>query len=138
MNKRGATILTESVIFILLNLLFFSILILFLYNKATGAALLEESYAKQIALLIDSAKPNMVIFLNMENAFIEAEKEKIDFKEIVYISEGSNRIVVKLGDGNRKGYVYSFFNNVNIKNYYPDTTKEGERGYIFLIGDYNE
>ena len=64
-NKRGE-ILVENVIFIVLNLIFLTILILFLFSKMGSAAVLEEKYAKQIALIIDSSKPRMEIHLNME------------------------------------------------------------------------
>ena len=63
-GKKGA-ILMENVIFIILNILFITILILFLLRQGQGAVLLEQSYAKQIALLIDSAKPEMTIILDM-------------------------------------------------------------------------
>ena len=59
--KKKGSILTGNIIFILLNLLFLSILILFLIKQGEGAIVLEESYAKQIALLIDSAKTESVI-----------------------------------------------------------------------------
>ena len=67
LNKK-ANILTENIIFIVLNLLFITILILFLFSKMGSAAVLEEKYAKQIALIIDSAKPFTEISLNMEDA----------------------------------------------------------------------
>ena len=63
-NKRG-TILVENVVFIILNLLFLSIVILFLFKQGGGAILMEQSYAKNIALLIDSSKPVMELKLNM-------------------------------------------------------------------------
>ncbi|GAJ02310.1 unnamed protein product [marine sediment metagenome] len=53
MKKRG-TILAENIIFITLNILFLVILILFIWKQGAGAIVLEQSYAKQIALLVDS------------------------------------------------------------------------------------
>ena len=71
MKKRGQ-ILAENVIFIVLNLIFLAILVLFIYSKSGSEAILEEKYAKQIALIIDSAKPGMNISLNMEDAYKKA------------------------------------------------------------------
>src|SRR3989338_11032712 len=92
-NKKGE-ILVENVIFIVLNIIFISILIFFLFKQGSGAVLLEQTYSKQIALMIDSAKPAMEIKLNMEKAKEVAEKNKIDFKDAVSIT--GNVVNVKL------------------------------------------
>ena len=92
-NKRG-NILTENIIFIVLNLVFIVILMLFLFSKTGSASLLEEKYAKQIALAIDAAEPAMTIHLNMEDAIDAAEKENLDLGEIIKIND--NVITVKL------------------------------------------
>ena len=123
MKKKG-NILTENVIFIVLNLLFLVILILFLVSRMGDAAVLEEKYAKQIALIIDSAKPQMNISLNMKDAVEKAEDENWEGK-IVSIQD--NIVTVKLKDG--KGYSYSFFNDVDVKAY-PDATN---KNYIITI-----
>ena len=57
-DKRGKmTFLTGVVMFIILNVVFFTVLFLFLGIKGTGSGIYEQIYAKQIALLIDQAKP---------------------------------------------------------------------------------
>ena len=108
-NKSG-TILIENVIFIVLNILFLVILILFLYRQGNGAIVLEQSYAKSIALLIDSAKPITEMKLNMDDAFILAQKNGVKPEDIVKIT--GNIVTVKLSD--KGGYEYSFFNNVDV------------------------
>ena len=62
-NSNKANILTQNIIFIVLNLVFLSILVVFLFSKMGSAAILEEKYAKQIALILDSAEPGMIISL---------------------------------------------------------------------------
>jgi len=126
-SKRG-TILAENIIFIVLNLIFLTILIIFLFSKMGDAAVLEERYAKQIALIIDSAKPVMEIHLNMEDAIKEASKEKWE-GDIVTIQE--NIVKVKLRE--KGGYSYSFFNDVDVTAY-PDINGEG---YILTINEKN-
>jgi hypothetical protein len=128
-NRRG-TILVENVIFIVLNILFITILVLFVFRQGNGAVVLEESYAKNIALLIDSAKPVMEIKLNMENAMELAEKNGINREDIVSIN--GNLVTVKLSE--KSGYQYSFFNNVDA-NAYPDIYPE--KNYIIRINGYN-
>jgi hypothetical protein len=129
-NKKG-TILFENVIFIVLNILFLTILILFLYKQGNGAIVLEQSYAKNIALLIDSAKPITEIKFNMEDAFKLAEKNGVAREEIVNITE--NIVIVKLST--KGGYQYSFFNDVEATAY-PDIPSENN--YIIKINRYNQ
>ena len=126
MKKRGkrASILTENMVFMLLNLAFIIILILFIAKQGAGAIVLEQSYAKQIALLIDYSKPVMVIKLDMGEA-MEVAKENgiIDPLEIVKINE--NIVTVKLSE--KGGYSYAFFNDVEVV-----PRVEGEM-YVFTI-----
>lgn len=126
MKNKKANIITENIIFIILNLIFLSILVLFVFSKAGSAAVLEEKYAKQIALTIDAAKPLMVITLNMEDAFKKMDKNwKQD--DVVVIKE--NTVTVRLRE--KGGYSYSFFNAV-----YVDTFPDKKGGYVIRITDY--
>jgi hypothetical protein len=122
--KKKANIITENIIFIILNLIFLSILILFVFSKAGSVAVLEEKYAKQIALTIDAAKPLMVITLKMEDVIEKAKKENFDLDDIVMIND--NVVTVKLHE--KGGYSYSFFNDAKV-DAFPD--KEG--GYVIRV-----
>lgn len=115
MKKRG-TILIENIIFIILNLLFLSVLALFLIKQGSGVVMLEESYAKQIALLVNAAEPGMTLKINMDKAKKISDKNGIDFKEVLEINE--NTVVIKLSQ--ESGYSYAFFNNVDVGKPYPD------------------
>jgi hypothetical protein len=129
-NKKG-TLLVENVVFIILNLMFLAILILFLAKQGSGAILLEQSYAKNIALLIDSSKPVMELMLDMEKGMQVAEKKGVNFDDVVDIT--GNVVRVKLSE--KGGYEYSFFNHVDATAY-PDTTAPGY--YIIKINGYKE
>lgn len=109
-SKKGTTILAENLIFIILNVLFLVILILFVTRQSSSAAIVEENYAKQIALLIDSAKPGMILKLNMEEPMQIAEKNGIAFEDIV--KKEGNFIILRLDENS--GHSYSFFNDVDI------------------------
>lgn len=112
MKKRG-TILVENVIFIVLNLVFLSIIVLFLYSKMSDAAILEEKYAKKIALAIDAAKPGMKLTFNLHEIVDKAKDENYKGK---VVSINGNIVTVQLNEG--QGYSYSFFNDVSLtKNY---------------------
>ncbi len=127
-NKK-AGILIENVMFIILNLVFLSLLMAFLLMQGSGIIVLEQSYAKQIALMIDSARPGETIFLNMDDAFKKAEKNLGD-NRIVQIKD--NIVTVKLSE--KSGYSYSFFNTPP-NSYYAVSIQDAEhltsKGYFF-------
>jgi hypothetical protein len=131
MKKRGQ-ILAENVIFIILNLLFLTILLLFIHSKTGGEFLLEEKYAKQIALMIDSSKPKTTIYLNMEDAIEKAKGNGIDPREIVKI-QGSV-VTVKLREKGQ--YSYSFFNNVKVSSNLDTSNPKEPKEYVFIISEY--
>jgi hypothetical protein len=127
-GKRGLEILQQNIIFLVLNLFFLGILIVFLSSRMGNSAVYEETYAKQIALVLDSAKPGMIIHINMEDGIDIAKKELGEDKlgEIVSIKE--NVVTVKLKE--KGGYSYSFFNNIKV-NSYIDVTNNKE--FVFVI-----
>jgi ABC-type glycerol-3-phosphate transport system permease component len=132
-NSRGITLLLENIVFIILNLVFIAIIIVFLITKSNSASILEEKYSKEIALMLDSARPGMQITINMAEAVDAAEnnlgKGKVN-SSIVSI----NNNVVTVNLGTQKGYSYSFFNNVKFASKpYLDNNKN----YVFFIGGYN-
>lgn len=133
MNKRGITLLLENIIFIILNLIFIAILITFLVSKSGSASVLEEKYAKEIALVLDASQPGMMITLNMADAISTAQdnfgKNNVTDNIVTF---SNNVVTVKLGTP--KGYSYSFFNNITITSHYLDKTNNQ---YIFFIGNYN-
>ncbi len=129
-EKRG-NILTEDIIFIVLNLIFFVIIILFISSKMSTAAILEEKYSKQIALLIDSAEPGMRIEIDMSEG-IEKLENNWDKDKIVNLNE--NIVTIKLKE--EGGYSYSFFNNVEISDLSHFDEKENK--FILIIDRYYE
>ena len=102
---------------------------LFLFRQGNGAIVLEQSYAKNIALLIDSAKPVTEIVLNMKEGFVLAEKNGFHREDVVKIN--GNIITIRLSE--KGGYEYSFFNNADVTAY-PDVFPENN--YIIKINGY--
>ncbi len=128
-NKKGDANLVWKVLSILLILIVISGLLLFVHSRINGAVVLEQSYSKNIALLIDASTPVMDMKLNMDKAFDLAEKNKIPRDDIVKIE--NNIVTVKLS--HKGGYSYSFFNDVDVSAYadiYPN------KNYIIKINGY--
>ena len=109
-DKKGMEILTETVIFIILNLIFLGIMITFIFLRTSPTSLVEQDTAKQLVLLIDAAEPGAEITLNAEELVEIAKKNGISKDEAVKIVD--NRVSVKLSE--KSGYEYSFFNDVTV------------------------
>jgi len=113
LKNKKAEILTENIVFIVLNVTFFSVMILFVYLQGSSVHLKEEETAKQIALLIDAAKPQTTIEINLGNFFAKAEKEGVSKENSIRIDNDNNLVIVR---GSEKSfYEYSYFNNVNVE-----------------------
>jgi len=130
MNKN-AELLTENLIFILLNLAFFAILAVFVFIKSDDPSIMEEAYAKKIALILDAARPGMEISIDMQKAIDKWDK---DYAGKVVSIEG-NLVTVKLKQ--KGGYSYSFFNDVSLnKNFYYPASDGLE--YTFIVEPYKK
>ncbi len=125
MSQRGS-ILTEDVIFLVLNLLFLSMIILFISTNLSPTAKLEEATAKKIALFIDAAQPGMTLTVNVDEALLRAKKNGISPTEAIMLS--GNSVLVRLdSSNNRQGYTYSFFTRA------PVSVFSAREGYITLV-----
>lgn len=120
LKMKQGNILTENVIFIILNVLFIVILLLFVFIKSSESSHLEEIYAKKIALLLDSARVGSEIILDFNDVLDKAEKENLDANQIVLIN--GNIVSVKLREDG--GYRYSFFNDVDVRTEILSGTKQ--------------
>lgn len=108
MNKKGGELVTEQIIFIILNALFFAVLLFFILRSASADAIAEEVYAKKIGLFIDGMKPGMEINISADDFFKRLEQNK--FPEFPIVVE-KNIVTVKITKG--KGYSFRHFSSLN-------------------------
>ena len=112
-NKRGELELHGIVSFIILLLIFFSGMFYFVSWFGKRVAITEQTYAKQIALLINQAKPNTV--LEIDTFKLEYLAKKHDYsdrlKDIIKIDYETGEVTIKLSKGG--GYNYKFFTKLN-------------------------
>ena len=104
-NKRG-NILTENVIFIILNLVFFASMVGFLYIQSSDVHLVEEVTAKKIALLIDASKPGTDLVVDL-SYFSDETKDYGGRIEIDKV-----RKVVSVKGAEDSFFEYGYFNDV--------------------------
>ena len=82
-KKAAEEIVVENVIFIVLNILFFVVMLIFVYNSGNNSLVLEQKYAKEIALIIDNSKPEMSVVLNAKEITDIAKKNNLDLSKII-------------------------------------------------------
>lgn len=111
-DKKADTVILETTIFMILNLVFIVLLLIFVYGSGKGAFVYGEKYAKQIALLIDNAEPDMIIGLNMEDAVRIAEENGKSKDKIVSINKEENKVIVSLSP--KGGHSYQYFSDYDV------------------------
>ena len=112
MNKKADTIVLETTIFIILNLVFIIILGTFAYNSGTKEFIYEQVYAKQIALLVDNSKPDMAILLDGKELAKLAKKNNKPLGEVISIDENTKTVKVNLKQTG--GYSYKYFSDSKV------------------------
>ena len=115
MNKKGrfGDIIMNNITYLIVLVIFFTGMLMFVQAKMNGASVWEDFYAKEIAKIIDSAKPGDNVVLDVQSAIEIAVKNKIGFGEIFSFDNGRNEICVKLSRGARS--CFNYFNEVAIQ-----------------------
>lgn len=111
-NKRGE-LLMQNVIYVLVVIVFFTILMIFVVNSTSNVASLEQKTAKQIALAIDSANPGTQVLINLGDVL--KQKRILNNEDVIKI-DNENRVVRVLLDDEkgRTGFSYGYFNVVDL------------------------
>lgn len=105
-NKKRAQLPLEAIIFIILNLFFFSALFVFVYRSGNQDYNAEEEYAKKIALAVDSLEPNSEILFDISYLQERASKNRFT-QQVVLINPSTNIVHVQLSE--KTGYSFSYF-----------------------------
>ncbi len=112
MNKKGSDILHSAVIFFVLNIVFFALILLFVSWTSGGTVAIEKKYARQIALIIDQAKPGTNIDMEISELYEFADKNNFERMKTVKINDTENKVHVKVKEG--EGHSYSFFTSNDV------------------------
>ncbi|OGJ20401.1 hypothetical protein A3K73_00105 [Candidatus Pacearchaeota archaeon RBG_13_36_9] len=109
-SKKGAEdFLNSKVAFIVLNVIFIALMLFYLLRVQKGASLIEQTYAKQIALIIDQAKPGTSLNIDISELYSLADKNNFGREGTVKIDYAAKKVIVKVADG--RGYSFNFFSN---------------------------
>ncbi len=122
LDKKG--VIYKDVIFLVLNLVFFSILMIFIFSSSSSAGTYEQAYSKQITMLINSARPNTNITLDVTD--LDEEYENRGILEMFKVDK--NEVIVSLSG--RREYRYSFFSDYDVE---LRSRTEGGNSYLVII-----
>src|SRR3989344_4259155 len=93
MDRRGDTsIMFDSIIHILIFILFFSVMFWFVNSYFNGVAYLEDFYSKEIVQAINSAEVGQEIKLDITKLANVALKEGKPVKDIIFIDNVNNLV----------------------------------------------
>jgi hypothetical protein len=107
MNKKASELPTEQLVFLLLNLVFFSILFLYLYKAGGNDSVVEEVYSKKIALVLDQMEKNMEVEIDASRLLERVEENK--FKGVIL---GVENNVLQVRVREKGGYSFNYFSDV--------------------------
>ena len=111
-NKRAqSTNLTGIVVYYVVVIIFLLLGLSVVYIKTHDSSVQEQVYAKQIALMIDKAKPGMNISFDISKMYEIASKNKYN-GNVINIDSNNKKVYVNLIS--EKSYQYNFFSNVKV------------------------
>ncbi|RMD66722.1 hypothetical protein D6817_03530 [Candidatus Pacearchaeota archaeon] len=107
-GKRGASErLNDEVVFLIIFAVFIAVMVFYVGNRANNAAFWEDFYAKELAKMINLAKPGDEFRLDVHKATEIAQKNKVkSFSEIFVFDNAKSEVCVKLSPGSAKCYSY--------------------------------
>jgi|GEM_PF-3264252 hypothetical protein len=111
-TKKASDELMAFIQYLIFVIIIFVVLILFIRESATGNLLKEQILAKQVALLIDIAKPGTEIMLDTSNFAVNVENGVVNVK----------------AKPENPGYSYSFFSKHKI-----ETSSQGDKIKIRIL-----
>lgn len=104
-----------ELIWIVVFLIVFVSSMVFIKKTISGASIMENVYAKKIALIIDGARPGSVFILNVSDAIEIAEKNKIKCSVSSCFKVENNSVQVKLSNEKGDGHIFFSSYNVNLQ-----------------------
>lgn len=111
-NKANADVAMNTIVYLVLLMLFLFGIWAFINNQKEGAGIWEDYYTKEIVKLINSAKVGEEVVLDVHRATEIAKGNGVEFGNIFSFSHENKEACVKIGLGMKSCFQY--FNNVII------------------------
>jgi hypothetical protein len=115
MNKRGQDLVLPIVIFLILNIAFFTLMLVFVQRVSSNAIVYEEIYAKKIGLILNRAEPGMSLQIDVTPIIKIALKNGIqtkDMQEVIKID--TEKGIVTVMARKEGGFSYPYFSKIKL------------------------
>ncbi|MEM4181900.1 MAG: hypothetical protein QXX68_01970 [Candidatus Pacearchaeota archaeon] len=116
MKNKRADMIYPIVIFIVLNIIFMSLMLIFVNRVSSEALRYEEIYAKKIGLMLNRAERGDFFEINITDLIKNAQKNRMDSKfmqeEMIIINTTESFVQIKTKK--EGGFVYHFFSKIEI------------------------
>jgi len=91
--------------FLILNVIFFSIMFVFVGSVGTTGSFIEKEYSRKIALAIDKFAPGTEVSMDISELYSYARNNNYA-GNIVAVDYVNNKIIVKLKNGEGSSFYY--------------------------------
>jgi uncharacterized membrane protein len=113
MNRRGdTTILMDTIKHLVIFIIFFSIMLWFILSYSNGSAFLEDFYAKELSLMINSAKTGQKFSVDVTKLASVAVKNGKPVRDMISIDNVNNKVTVSTRLNSGTSFV--FFKDVDV------------------------
>jgi hypothetical protein len=107
-KKRGMNLSLFTVIFLVLNLIFFSMMFYYVSKSSNGALVYEQIYSKEISMVLDSLSPGDEVIIDFSEPYSVAKEHKT-IQKLITIDSKNKQLIVSLSS--RGGYATKYFSN---------------------------
>jgi len=104
-SKKSQNLITGVIMFLILNIIFFSIMFIFVGTVGTTGGFVEKEYSRKIALAIDKFVPGTEVSVDIRDLYAYARSNHYA-GNIVIMDYSANRVTVKLKNGDGSSFYY--------------------------------
>jgi hypothetical protein len=115
LNKKGADLAFPIIIFLVLNIIFFTMMMLFVQRVSSNALVYEEAYSKKIGLMLNRAEPGMNLTIDV------TELVEVALKNGIKLNETSTLITINTEEGivfvkakKEGGFNFPYFSDISL------------------------
>jgi len=115
-KKRGG-LAFPIIIFLVLNIAFFTIMMLFVQRVSSNALIYEEAYAKKIGLLLNRAESGMEFRINVTDLALVAKKNGLTDQEVkkLLINIDTEKGTVTIKAKKEGSFVFPYFSEIELE-----------------------
>lgn len=132
MDKKGdTTIAMDTIMHLVIFILFFAIMFWFVLSYSNGAVFVEDFYAKEIVMMINNAVPGQNLAIDVTKLASVAVKNGKLVRDTIIVDNVNNKIITstRLNTGTS----FAFFNDVDIVNWHVELLSGSSKTTQFIF-----